>query len=292
LNADQTSQTRAQERSLVDLHAHSICSDGTQTPAELVQEAKRRGLAYLSLTDHDTVEGLPEAIAEGDRLGVTIVPGVELSAERNGKEAHMLGYFVDDQNEDLLRDLAEYSALRPGRIEQMVEKLRGLGIKIELDRVREIAGPGTIGRPHVARALVEIGEAEDVKDAFDKYIASGRPGFVPRQKINAEQAIRTILRGNGLPVLAHPYSTKAVEETLDELVPLGLVGLEVYYGEYTDQQRDELRQVAEKWNLIPTGGSDWHGAGARTGRELGGPFVPIESVERLQAVTTRRRALK
>jgi predicted metal-dependent phosphoesterase TrpH len=292
LEADQTSPERIEERSLVDLHSHSICSDGTQTPAELVQEAKRRGLAFLSVTDHDTIEGLPEAKFEGERLGVTIIPGLELSAERNGHEAHILGYFIDEQNQDLLRDLAEFAALRPVRIERMVKKLRGLGINIELDRVREIAGPGTIGRPHVARALVELGKAEDVKDAFDQWIAPGRPGFVSRQKITAEQAIRSILRGGGLPVLAHPFSTKAVAATLDELVPLGLVGLEVFYGEYKLEERETLRQIADQWQLIPTGGSDWHGPSARTGRELGGPFVPIESVERLQATIKLRRALK
>jgi predicted metal-dependent phosphoesterase TrpH len=292
LAADQISTPFADERSLVDLHTHSTCSDGTQSPAELVQAAKRRGLAYLGLTDHDTVEGLPEAIAEAGLLGLTVVPGTELSAERNGKEAHVLGYFIDDRNEDLIRDLAEYAALRPERIERMVDKLRGLGLNIDLGRVHEIAGKGTIGRPHVARALVELGYAEDVKDAFDKYIAPGRPGFVPRQKISAEQAIRTIIRGGGLPVLAHPFSTKAVEETLAELVPIGLAGLEVYYGEYTTEQREELRRIAGKWNLIPTGGSDWHGPSARSGRELGGPFVPIQSVERLQAAAERQRAVK
>jgi hypothetical protein len=174
----------------------------------------------------------------------------------------------------------------------MVDKLRSLGINIELERVLEIAGPGTIGRPHVARALIELGYAEDIKDAFDRYIRPGRPGFVPRQKITAEQAIRTILRGDGLPVLAHPYSTKAVEETLEELVPLGLAGLETFYGEYSEEERDALLHIAEQWNLIPTGGSDWHGPSARTGRELGGPFVPIESVERLQAAIQRQRAVK
>jgi 3',5'-nucleoside bisphosphate phosphatase len=292
LAADQSSPADAREPNLVDLHSHSICSDGTQTPAELVQEAKRRGLTFLSLTDHDTVAGLTEAKAEGERIGVTIIPGVELSAERNGKEAHILGYFIDDQNTDLLRDLAEFAALRPIRIERMVEKLQSLGIKIELERVREIAGPGTIGRPHVARALVELGYADDVKDAFDQLIAPGRPGFVPRQKITADQAVTAIARGGGLPVLAHPYSTKAVEETLDELVVMGLVGLEVYYGEYSLEEREALRKIADHWNLIPTGGSDWHGPSARTGRELGGPFVPIETVERLQTAIQRQRAIK
>jgi predicted metal-dependent phosphoesterase TrpH len=279
--------TGIRDRSLVDLHSHTICSDGTQTPAELVQEAKRRGLAYLGVTDHDTVIGLAEATTEGNRLGVTVIPGVELSAERNGKEAHFLGYYIDPQDPDLLRDLEEFAGLRPIRVARMVEKLRGLGLTIEFDRVRELAGPGTIGRPHIARALVELGYAADVKDAFDKWITPGRPGFVPRQKITGEQAVRSIRRGGGVPVLAHPFSTKAVEETLEELVPLGLAGLEAYYGEYSDEERTALRRIADDWNLIPTGGSDWHGPGARTGRELGGPFVPIESVERLEAARSR-----
>ena len=142
MEADQTSPEHVEKRSLVDLHSHSICSDGTQTPAELVQEAKRRGLAFLSLTDHDTIEGLPEAKSEGERLGVTIIPGLELSAERNGHEAHILGYFVDEQNQELLGDLAEFAALRPVRIKRMVERLRGLGINIELDRITGPAGSG------------------------------------------------------------------------------------------------------------------------------------------------------
>src|SRR4051794_21014039 len=149
------------ERNLVDLHTHSICSDGTLTPVELVREASRRGLVYLALTDHDTIEGLPEAVAEGQRLGVTVIPGTELSAERNGREAHILGYFVDTENQDFKRDLDAFAQMRPIRIEKMVEKLRALGIDIEPDRVKEIAGPGTIGRPHVARALIEKGYALD-----------------------------------------------------------------------------------------------------------------------------------
>jgi predicted metal-dependent phosphoesterase TrpH len=280
---DQDLQPAAPEQSLVDLHTHSICSDGTLTPAELVQEAKRRGLKFLGLTDHDTVAGIAEASVEADRIGVTVIPGTELSAERNGREAHILGYFIDYKDDRLLHDLDEYASMRPVRIEKMVANLRDLGLNIELDRILEIAGPGTIGRPHVARGLVEQGYATDIADAFDKYLSAGRPAYVSRQKISAEEAIAVITRSGGVPVLAHPLSTKAVEETLAEFVPLGLKGLEADYSEYSPAQRDNLRRTAERWNLIATGGSDYHGPGVRVGRDLGGPFVPIESVERLQA---------
>jgi predicted metal-dependent phosphoesterase TrpH len=285
---DQDLQPATPEQSLVDLHTHSTCSDGTLTPAELVQEAKRRGLNFLGLTDHDTVVGIAEAITEADRVGLTIIPGTELSAERNGREAHILGYYIDYQDDRLLHDLDEYASMRPMRIEKMVAKLRDLGLNIELDRVLEIAGPGTIGRPHVARVLVEQGYATDVADAFNKYLSAGRPAYVPRQKISAEEAIAVITRSGGVPVLAHPLSTKAVEETLAEFVPLGLKGLEAYYSEYSLVQRDDLRRTAERWNLIATGGSDYHGPGVREGRDLGGPFVPIESVERLRAAARRQ----
>ncbi len=280
---DQSLRSAATERNLVDLHTHSICSDGTLTPVDLVREASRRGLSFLALTDHDTVEGLPEAIAEGNRLGITIIPGTELSAERNGREAHILGYYIDTENDEFIRELDVFAQMRPVRIELMVEKLRALGLDIDHDRVREIAGPGTIGRPHVARALIEKSYATDIADAFNTYLSAGRPGYVPRQKITPEEAIGLISRAGGVPVLAHPFSTRAVEESLADFVPIGLKGLEAYYGEYTHEQREELRQVAERWNLIPTGGSDYHGPGVREGRDLGGPFVPIDSVERLMA---------
>jgi 3',5'-nucleoside bisphosphate phosphatase len=280
---NQSSRSATTEHNLVDLHTHSICSDGTLTPVELVQEASRRGLSFLALTDHDTVEGLPEAIAEGDRVGITVIPGTELSAERNGREAHILGYYIDTNNEEFIRELDAFAQMRPVRIDHMVEKLRSLGLDIDQNRVREISGPGTIGRPHVALALIEKGYATDIADAFNRYLSAGRPGYVPRQKISPEEAIGLITRAGGVAVLAHPFSTRAVEESLADFVPLGLKGLEVFYGEYTPEQREELQQVAERWNLIPTGGSDYHGPGVREGRDLGGPFVPIDSVERLKS---------
>lgn len=287
MSTDQSSSSVSQERGLVDLHTHSICSDGTLTPAELVREANRRGLSFLGITDHDTVAGLPDALLAAVGTGLSVIPGTELSSERNGREAHILGYFVDYQDEQLLRDLEDYASLRPVRIKQIIDKLRGLGLGIDLERVHEIAGPGTIGRPHVARALVEKGYATDIADAFDRHISAGRPAYVPRKKIEPKEAIDVITRSGGVAVLAHPLSTKAVEETLAEFVPLGLRGLEVFYGEYTPEQRQALRMVAERWDLIATGGSDYHGPDVREGRDLGGPFVPIEAIERLKAAAGR-----
>jgi len=279
----------------VDLHTHSIHSDGTLSPSDLVKEANRRGLRVLGLTDHDTVDGLAEATAEADRLGMDLIPGVELSTvapERgNGDhEVHLLGYFVDRDDLALRAGLASYAERRRDRVERIVERLQAAGVRIDGDRVRELAGPGTIGRPHVARALIEQGYVSGIAEAFDRYLAPGRPGYVPRPKVEPEQGIDLILEAGGVPVLAHPLGTGDVAATVAQLVPAGLAGIEVFYGEYNDEARRALSEVADRWQLIGTGGSDFHGPNFKPGRELGGPHVPAEVVERLRAATGRRTA--
>ncbi|MGH2531871.1 MAG: PHP domain-containing protein [Thermomicrobiales bacterium] len=273
----------------VDLHSHSTVSDGLLAPAALVQEAKRRGLRVLGLTDHDTLDGLAEAEAEAATLGIELVPGVELSTDLGRHEAHILGYFVDRDEPDLLAGLDWFAQKRRERIERIVAKLRGLGIRIELDRVRELAGVGTIGRPHVARALIEAGYVASITDAFDRFLTPGRPAFVARQKVSPEEGVVLIRKGGGVPVLAHPYSTGDVEGILARLVPAGLLGLETWYGEYDEEERAELHRLADQWGLIPTGGSDYHGPRFKPGRELGGPPVPYEAVERLRSSAERVR---
>ncbi len=270
----------------VDLHTHSAVSDGTLAPAELVREAHRRGLRVLGLTDHDTVAGLPEASAEAARLGLALIPGVELSTDLGPHEVHLLGYFVDGASPDLIAALATLARQRQERVERIVARLRAAGAPVDLDRVREIAGAGTIGRPHIARALIERGCVASVSEAFDRFLAVGRPGFVPRQKVPPEAAVTLIRRAAGVPVLAHPLTTGDVEGVLHRLRAVGLAGMEVYYGEYDDATRTRLRAVADRWGLIPTGGSDFHGPGFKHGRDLGGPPVPWETVTRLRAAAT------
>jgi 3',5'-nucleoside bisphosphate phosphatase len=271
--------------SQVDLHTHSTYSDGLLSPAMLVEEAASRGVRILALTDHDTVAGIGEARVAGERLGVEIIPGVELSAALpGGGEVHLLGYFVDVEDPALLAQLAGYARARSERMQRMVERLNRIGAPVALERVREIAGHGTVGRPHLGRALVEAGYAEDLSDAFARFIGGGKPAFVPRPRVDPHDAIALVRAAGGVPVMAHPFSTGGVESVLDRLVPAGLAGMEVDYGEYTPEDREILRQIAARRGLIATGGSDYHGPDRRSARELGSAPVSLESVAALQRV--------
>jgi 3',5'-nucleoside bisphosphate phosphatase len=267
---------------LVDLHTHSNVSDGLLTPTELVHEADRRGVRVLALTDHETVAGLAEAETAARQCGIEFVPGVELNTDLDRHEVHILGYYVDRDDAGLVAELAALERQRVERIERMVGHLQHIGTPLDLDRVYELAGPGTIGRPHVARAMIERGYVTSVAEAFDRYLASGRPGFVPRRHNNPDAAVRMILRNGGVPVLAHPLTAGDVDAILRRLTSVGLRGMEVYYGEYDEPVQQSLRATADRWGLIATGGSDYHGEGFKHGRDLGGPSVPLESVEQLR----------
>jgi predicted metal-dependent phosphoesterase TrpH len=274
---------------LVDLHTHSNVSDGLLTPTELIREADRRGLRVLALTDHETVAGLAEAEVAAADVGIEFIPGVELNTDVDRHEVHILGYHVDRNDAALVAALAHLEDQRVERIERMVRHLDEIGKPVDLDRVRELAGPGTIGRPHVARAMIERGYVGSVSEAFERYLASGRPGFVPRRPNDPEAAVRLIRRNGAVPVLAHPLTTGDVETILQRLTQAGLLGLEAYYGEYDEAVQLELRATADRWGLIATGGSDYHGEGFRHGRDLGGPAVPMEAVERLRDAAKHTR---
>jgi predicted metal-dependent phosphoesterase TrpH len=251
----------------------------------LVEEAVSRGVRVLALTDHDTVAGIPEARTAGGRLGVEVIPGVELSTSLgHGGEIHLLGYFVDIDDPGLLEQLAGYAHARAERMERMIDRLLRVGAPVDRDRVREIAGHGTVGRPHLGRALVEAGHAVDLSDAFDRYIGGGKPAYVPRPRVDPADAIALVRAAGGVPVLAHPFSVGGVESVLDRLVPAGLAGMEVDYGEYSPEDRETLRQIAHRRGLIATGGSDYHGPDLRAARELGS--APV----RMEAVTALRRS--
>lgn len=273
----------------IDLHTHTTASDGQDTPAELVNFAVQQGVSVLGVTDHDTVDALAELKGLAATAGITLVPGVELSTTVDRAEVHVLGYFVDTDDADFTNALAELAQSRLNRIIRMIEKVQSLGYDIDGDAIIAQAAYGSIGRPHVARALVDIGAVVDVSDAFDRYLKAGRPGYVPRDPFEPEDAVRLLVRNNAIPVLAHPFSTKDIEGTLKRLVPEGLVGLETYYAEYRPEQHQELRAIADAWNLIPTGGSDYHGVGFREGRVLGSAPVPVEVAERLFAAHEARR---
>ncbi len=258
----------------VDLHTHTTASDGLLAPADLVTLASQRGLSVLGITDHDTVDGLAEALAVASTVGLTVVPGVELSTSIGGHEVHVLGYFVDPSDTQFVDRLADLAGARRRRIAIMVERLNELGYPIAIEPILAQAEHGTIGRPHVARALVELGAVRDVSEAFELLLKPGKPGWVNHERFTPEDAISLIRENGAVPVLAHPYTTGDVEATLTRLVPAGLRGLEVFYGEYDASQHADLLSLARHWHLAPTGGSDYHGPRFKEGRELGSAPVP------------------
>lgn len=267
----------------IDLHTHSTASDGLYSPSELVQVAHDAGLKVIGLMDHDTTDGLDEAIEAGERLGLTVIPGIEVNtslAEGRG-DAHMLGYYVQYGDPAFQANLGLLRDARVLRGERMVERLREQGFSITWDRVRELAH-GTVGRPHIAGALIEAGYATSVEDAFNKYLSPGRPGYVPRYKISPEDAVRLIKSAHGVPVLAHPGKiTDLGEVVLPPLIYAGLQGLECYYGEYDEATVARLLKLAGDLGLLPTGGSDYHGPNMHP-TPLGGRHVPEEAYERLR----------
>jgi predicted metal-dependent phosphoesterase TrpH len=274
--------------SRVDLHIHSNVSDGKYTPEEIVAKAAEIGLAYLALTDHDSVEGIPAAKkAAADFPGLTFIPGVEISPDVPDGEVHVLGYFIDYNDKDLLEDLKRFRDSRYGRARGMVDKLRGLGMDIDWRRVREIAGDGTIGRPHIAQAMLEKGYIENFTEAFEKYIGRDGPAYVEREKMTPGEAVALALRSGGLPVLAHPFTVPEPEKMVDRLKTAGLVGIEAYYKDHTQEKADELIAMADKYGLIVTGGSDYHGIDDSREVGLGGVEVPVEAAERLISLASQ-----
>jgi predicted metal-dependent phosphoesterase TrpH len=266
----------------IDLHTHSTASDGMLAPAQLVALAIERGLSVLALTDHDTVAGVPEA-RKAATAQLRFIPGVELSTHVEAGEVHMLGYFVDPADPTLLDSLAQFREAREGRAETMVARLTAAGAPIDLGRVVALAAGGSIGRPHVARALVEAGHASSIGDAFDRWLVRGRPGYVERFKLTPPDAVRLIRAARGVPVLAHPHSADNLAALLPGLLAAGLAGIECYYGDYDDLRKQEYLALAAQHQLVATGGTDFHGTGVAHRRPLGGTYVPPECVPALEA---------
>ncbi|GER87498.1 phosphatase [Dictyobacter vulcani] len=277
---------------IVDLHTHSTASDGLYSPTKLLQQAHEVGLKVLALTDHDSTQGIEEASAAAGELGIELIPGIELNTDVGGGEIHVLGYFLEYQRPEFQAILKVLRDARERRGERMVELLNEEGIAISWERVRELA-QGSVGRPHVAKALMEVGYVQSIAEAFDKYIGKGCPAYVPRYKLSPEDAVRLINSANGLAVMAHPIGLPGLDklrEWLPGLQKAGMVGLETYYGPYTHKDEQALLSLAKQYNLIPTGGTDFHGPGIHP-TALGGRFVPIEAVERLKALAAKRHGV-
>jgi len=271
----------------IDLHTHTIASDGATSPAELVFEASRRGISVLGVTDHDTLDGLEEAETQAKAVGLELIPGVELSTTVGFGEFHLLGYFIDRHDGTFVDRLHELTDSRLRRVRAMLQKLTDLGYAVDVDRVMVQGDRGSIGRPHVARELMRLGVVESVGEAFDRFLKSRRPAFVPREEFPPEDAIALVTGNGAIPVLAHPFSTKDPVAAVERLVPAGLRGIEVYYAEYSAAQHQILSDVADRYGLLKTGGSDYHGTDDREGRDLGSAPVPDEVAVRLRAAAHR-----
>jgi predicted metal-dependent phosphoesterase TrpH len=247
----------------IDLHTHSDRSDGTFTPSEVVRHAAERGLDVVALTDHDTTAGIEEALAAGRELGVEVVPGVEFSAEHLGTSVHVLCYWMDVEDASLQEELGRLRDDRFRRGELMVSKLRELGFDVSFDRVREIAQGGNIVRPHVAQAMVEAGIVASEEEAFDRWIADGRPAHVPKHALAPIDALRLIREAGGLCVLAHPGmwgdQSEVPEDLIEAMAGAGMAGLEVDHTDHNPEQRARYRALADRFGVIATGGSDCHG---------------------------------
>ena len=269
----------------VDLHTHSTASDGARRPADVVREAQRAGLSAVALTDHDTIDGLSEARDAGRELGVRVIAGVELSAVEDTIETHVLGLHLGDPT-SLELDLARLRRMRVARAEQMVERLNALGVRITFSDVLEQAAGGAVGRPHIARALMSHGWAVDMRDAFDRYLGNGRSAFVPKDQLPITEAIAMIHRARGLAILAHP-GTSGTRDRIEALAANGLDGVETRHPSHGAEDIARLTVLVDHFGLVPSGGSDWHGA-TDGNRVLGMMRVPADWVVRQEARIARR----
>ena len=274
----------------VDLHLHTIASDGRLTPTGLVQLAASRGLRTISVSDHDTTDGLEEANEAAKEFpGLRIIPGIELSADVPGDEVHVLGYFINPEDPELQATLTRFREGRVGRAKAMVQKLGELGIQVEWERVQHFAGDGAVGRPHIALALVEAGYCKEPKDAFPEYLGRNGLAYVERVKLTPEEAVGMIRRAGGAAVLAHPAYMNDMESGIANLAGIGLSGMEVHYAKYRDDTIRQLERLAREYDLIPCGGSDYHGLGNADECLPGENGPPMESVDRLEAAAGATR---
>jgi len=272
----------------VDLHMHSTASDGALPPGEVVAAAHRAGLGAIALTDHDTVDGLNEARRAGDALGVRVVPGIELSAIDDGDERHVLGLHLSHP-EHLAAALAELRETRRERAKTTVALLNSLGVPVTLEAVYVEAGDGAVGRPHIARALVAGGWARDFRDAFDRWLGNGKPACVEKRTVTFAEASRLIHESGGLAIYAHPGGSASRAE-LAALAALGLDGVEVRHPSHTADEMARLAAFADELGLVPSGGSDWHGA-TEGYRSLGSMQVSARWLEQ-QDERVRQRAVQ
>lgn len=282
----------AKQPGRLDLHLHTTYSDGSLPPAEVVVRAHKAGVSALAITDHDSVDGIPEAMEAGARLGIEVIPGIEISSRLGDIEVHILGYFLDWQDPVLHRRLEEIRETRHKRNPQIIAKLNELGFPLTYEEVKAIAGGGVIGRPHIARALMEKGYVQTAKEAFERFLADGAAAYVPRELPEPPEAIALIRAARGVPVLAHPswLDRDRIYKICEQLKNVGLMGIEVHYSTHRPDQTAQYLETARHLNLLVTGGSDFHGVtkpDIEVGLGRGTLNVPDKLLEPLKTAAVR-----
>ena len=274
----------------VDLHSHTLASDGALSPRDLVRKAIEHGVSVLAITDHDSTEGIAEARDEASRRpGFTLVPGLEINCDVEGAEIHVLGYLVDHEAPWFQEFLREQRAARTERVHRLAARLAELGMPIDPAEVLALAGEAEPGRPHVAQVMVKRGYVKSVREAFDKYLRSDGPANVPRHRLTPVEAIDVIRRARGVPVLAHPGLADR-DAMIPALVDAGLGGIETYYAEHSTEQVRKYLDFCRRFDLVATGGSDYHGTHTGRTNPPGTPAVPFSAWEGVQARAARARA--
>ncbi|MFC2170541.1 PHP domain-containing protein [Calditrichota bacterium] len=260
----------------IDLHIHTTASDGSFTPGEIVDMALNKGLSAIAITDHDTVAGIKEALRAAENTALEIVPGVEISTEYSSENTeitlHLLGYFIDHHDAALIDTLKWMQEIRDQRNPRIIKRLNDLGIPVKTEEVAQAAGEGVVGRPHIAEVLIRHGVVETMDEAFDRYLGTNGQAYVPKTRISLEKAIDLILAAGGIPVLAHPMILTRKHNDIEKLLPawiqLGLKGIEVWYTEHTEKETEYYSSLADRFELVKTGGSDFHGV-YKPGVEIG-----------------------
>jgi len=250
---------------MIDLHVHTTASDGTLSPSEVVSLAAQRGVTSLAITDHDTVEGVEEGVTAGAAEGVEVIAGVEMSARWKRGIFHILGYYVQTDCPTLGAALERLRHAREERTHKILTNLRDLDVHVSLEEVNSLAGGGVTGRPHIARVLARKRYVSSMQEAFDRYLRSGRPAYVEKKKLEPVEILRLISDAGGLPVIAHPHTLvedglSALEVIIQDLLPHGLQGIEVFYPKHTPEQTARFLEYAVRYDLVVTGGTDFHGA--------------------------------
>jgi predicted metal-dependent phosphoesterase TrpH len=279
----------------VDLHLHTTASDGVLTPSEIVRYAKAKGLQAIAITDHDTIEGCEEGLAEGDRIVFEVIPGIEISAEHSPGSMHVLGFFLDIHHPLLNERLKFLQKARAERNPRIVEKLNGLGMDITFEEVLKASGGGQVGRPHFANVLLEKKYVKSFQEAFDRFLKKGAPAYVDKFRFTSKEALHFINEAKGVAVLAHPNTLgmngyAELEKLVLRLVEEGLKGIEVYYPEHSVSETAQYKSLAERCGLLATGGTDYHGMEKNQldiGVGRGEMKLPYSIVENMKAVRNR-----